>query len=164
VVKEIKPKPLSSRSIFKRKPKKFDDSIFQTIKSIEERLHDSIQPLTLNNLDDSKGTAIMNHFEKSQEYQVKSYREKDATIFRVYPVGKLRRLAEQKKQEVLMKGKPEILPPMGSFERFIIHDYLKERDGIRTESYGEKGKDRHIEIFPLFGRNLKKIKKRKLTR
>jgi spoIIIJ-associated protein len=81
---------------------------------------------------------------------------------KVYPVGKLRRFAEQKAQEVLMKGESEILPPMGSFERFVIHDYLKNRDGVRTESFGE-GKDRHVEIFPLFGRNPKKVK-RKLTR
>ena len=44
----------------------------------------------------------------------------------------------------------------------LVHDYLKDRDGIKTESYGE-GKDRHIEIQPLFGRSPKKSKRR-LTR
>ena len=162
--KETKPNPSTSRSFFKRKSKKIDESIRKIILDVEDKLQDSIQPITLNDLETSQGWEITRHFEKSQEYKVKNYREKDTTVFRIYPIGKLKRLAEQKTQEVLMKGKSEVLPPMGSFERFVIHDYLKEREGIRTESFGEKGKDRHIEISPLFGRGLKKAIKRRLTR
>lgn len=105
---------------------------------------------------------LYEYFEKFKEYKVKSYRETDSTIVKIYPVGKLKRFAEQKMQEVLMKGKSEILPPMGAFERFIIHDYLKEREGVKTESKGEPGKDRRIEILPVFGRGLKKAKPKRM--
>ena len=105
---------------------------------------------------------VHQHFEKTEEYKVKTYHEDDKIILKVYPIGKLKRLAELKAQEVLIKGETEVLPPMGSFERFIIHDYLKDREGVRTESFGE-GKERHIEINPLFGRSPKKVKRR-LTR
>ena len=106
---------------------------------------------------------IHRHFEKTQEYKSKTYRENDNDyIMKIFPVGQLRRFAEQKAQEVLMKGESEVLPPMGAFERFVIHEYLKDRSGIRTESFGE-GAERHIEITPVFGRALKKAKRR-LTR
>jgi predicted RNA-binding protein Jag len=49
---------------------------------------------------------------------------------------------------------------MGSYERFVIHDYLKDRDGVYTESEGEEGKNRHVVIHPHFGRMLKKAKRR----
>ena len=140
-----------------------DEKVRRTIKTIEETLVNSIQSITFRELSGYQRKAIQKHFEHIQEYRIKTYRERDDVIMKVYPVGQLKRLAEQKTQEVLMKGKPEALPPMGSFERFVIHDYLKEREGIKTESFGEEGKDRHIEIYPLFGRTLKKTKK-KLTR
>ena len=80
----------------------------------------------------------------------------------MYPVGELQRMAETKVQEVLMTGESRSLPSMGSYERFIIHEYMKNRSGIRTESFGE-GDDRHVELFPVFGRVPKKAKRR-LTR
>ena len=151
------------RSASKRPTKKPDPSnVKKAIANAEELLHNSIEPALIRGLDGYQRKQVQRHFEKSQEYQVKFYKEKEETILRVYPVGFIRRLTEQKAQEVLMKGKPEELPPMGSFERFIVHDYLKDREGVRTESRGE-GRDRHVEIQPLFGRNPKKAK-RKLTR
>lgn len=147
---------------FSRKPR-IDDKVRKAIKYIEETLVSSIQPLTIRELNGYQRKAVLQHFEHVQEYRLKTYREKENVIMKVYPVGQLKRLAEQKTQEVLMKGKFEALPPMGSFERFVIHDYLKEREGIKTESFGEEGKSRHVEIHPLFGRALKKAKKR-LTR
>lgn len=145
-----------------RRSSRVDEKVRRTIKTIEESLTGSIQSITFRELNGYQRKAIKKHFEHIQEYRIKTYRERDSVIIKVYPVGQLKRLAEQKTQEVLMKGKPEALPPMGSFERFVIHDYLKEREGIKTESFGEEGKDRHIEICPLFGRTLKKAKK-KLT-
>ena len=128
-----------------RKKPKLDNEVQQSIQHIEETLKDSIEPAVIRGFD---------------EFQRK-HRETDDVIMKVYPVGAVKRLTEQKTQEVLMRGVPEVLPPMGSFQRFIIHDYLKDREGVRTESFGE-GKDRHIEIQPLFGRSRKKAK-RKLT-
>jgi hypothetical protein len=158
-----KQSPSSEQGSFNRESIKPDQNIQIILKDIEDTMKDSIKPKTLEHLNGYQRREILGHFEKSQELQIKSYNERGEILLRIYPIGKLKRLAEQKTQEVLMKGKAEILPPMGSFERFIIHDYLKEREGIRTESFGESGKDRHVEISSLFGRNLKKVKKRRLT-
>jgi hypothetical protein len=160
VVKDDRQRPRNSSKIPNRKP---DNShVKKAIDNAEAVLRDSIEPALIRGLDGYQRKQVQRHFEKSQEYQVKFYKEKEETILRVYPVGFIRRLTEQKAQEVLMKGRPEELPPMGSFERFIVHDYLKDREGVRTESRGE-GRDRRVEIQPLFGRNPKKAK-RKLTR
>jgi predicted RNA-binding protein Jag len=159
--REKRPKRVGKR--LRRKPR-VDRKVQESIAQAEEQLRDAIHFMAIRELNGYQRKEIHKHFEKTQEYKVKSYREEDDNvILRVYPVGNLRRLAEQKTQEVLMKGKSEILPPMGSFERFVVHDYLKDREGVKTESFGEKGKDRHVEISPLFGRSPKKTK-RKLTR
>jgi hypothetical protein len=117
---------------------------------------------TLKGLNPLQRKNVQHHFMRTPEYLVKTYREEDSYFLKIYPTGQLRRFAEQKAQEVLMKGECEELPHMGAFERFIIHDYLKDRDGIHTESQGE-GDERHIVISPIFGRTLKKAR-RKLSR
>jgi hypothetical protein len=49
---------------------------------------------------------------------------------------------------------------MSSYERFIVHNVLKEIDSIESSSVGE-GAERHVEIQPQkFGRGLKKIIKK----
>ena len=145
-----------------KKKGRLDEKVKQSISQAEESLKDSLEPATLHGLNRYQTKEIQRYFEKNQEYKTKTYRENDGVILKVYPVGMLKRLTEQKTQEVLMKGKSEVLPPMGAFERFIVHDYLKDREGVKTVSFGE-GKERHVEIHPLFGRNPKKAK-RKLTR
>ena len=148
---------------FRGKPR-MDEQVQRLIAHVEEQLHNSLGAIALRGLNNYQRKQVHEYFEKTQEYKVKSYREgEEDVILKVYPVGNLRRFAEQKTQEVLMNGRPEVLPPMGSFERFVIHDYLKERDGVKTESFGEESKDRHVEISPLFGRSPKKTR-RKLTR
>jgi len=139
-----------------------DKKVEETIAAIQSTLHDSLEPVLIPDLNGFQRKQIHRHFENSLEYRVKAYRELEDVVLKIYPVGQLKRLAEMKAQEVIMKGESEILPPMGAYERFVIHDYLKDRDGIKTESYGE-GKDRHIEISPHFGRMPKKAKRR-LTR
>ena len=152
----------NKRKVFE-KSTKIDVKVQEFIVFVEERLRDSIEPVVLNGLNSFQRKQIHQYFEKTNEYMIKSYKENDGVLLRVYPVGQLKRIAEQKTQEVLMMGKSESLPSMGSFSRFVIHDYLKDRNGIRTQSRGEKGKDRHIVIYPLFGREPKKTK-RKLVR
>jgi len=161
VEQERKKNPEDRKKAFFKKPK-FDEKVKEIIQQIEHTLQDSIESVKVQDLNSFQRKLLHEHFEKSQEYKVKTYRENENVTMKVYPVGKLKRLAELKAQEVLIKGETEVLPPMGSFERFVIHDYLKDRDGVRTESFGE-GRERHIEINPLFGRSPKKIKKR-LTR
>jgi predicted RNA-binding protein Jag len=142
------------------RPKKVDPKVQESIKCAEEKLVDSLTPITLEELNKDQRRELYRYFDRSNEFRVKTYTEGEKSVLRIYPVGNLKRLAEQKIQEVLMHGKPESLPVMGSFERFVIHDYLKEREGVRTASVGEKGKDRHIEIHPVFGRTPKKVKKK----
>lgn len=140
-----------------------DEKVKQTIREAETALLGQMSSFTVKGLNAFQRKMIHRHFEKTQEYKSKTYRENDNDyIMKIFPVGQLRRFAEQKAQEVLMKGESEVLPPMGAFERFVIHEYLKDRSGIRTESFGE-GAERHIEITPVFGRALKKAKRR-LTR
>lgn len=151
-----------SKRPFRSRPA-VDPIVKDEIHKAEIHLVDAWGAYTIKGFNGFQRKCVHEHFEKTQEYRVKSYRENGDCILKIYPVGKLQRLAEQKAQEVLMMGTPVILPPMGAFERFVIHDYLKEREGIKTVSFGNNGLDRHVEIHPLFGRTLKKARRR-LTR
>jgi predicted RNA-binding protein Jag len=143
-----------------KKHRQADQEVKRLISETEKKLATILEPETIRGMNSFQRKQIYRHFEKTQEFRIKSYKDEKEIILRVYPVGNLKRLAEQKMQEVLIKGKVESLPPMGAFERFVIHDYLKEREGVRTESAGEKGKDRHVEIHPIYGRTPKKVRKR----
>lgn len=147
---------------YRSKEQQMDEKTKEAIAEAENALLGNMTSYSLSGLNAFQRKMIHKHFERTQEYKSKTYREDEDYILKVFPVGQLRRFAEQKAQEVLMKGEKEALPPMGSFERFVIHEYLKDRSGVRTESFGE-GSDRHIEISPIFGRALKKAKRR-LTR
>ena len=144
---------------FRSRHAPMDEKVKQVISEAETTLSGSMTPYSTKGLNAFQRKMLHKHFERTQEYKVKAYQEESDYTIKIFPVGQLRRFAEQKAQEVLMSGENQALPPMGAFERFIIHDYLKDRGGIRTESFGE-GDDRHIEISPLFGRTLKKAKRR----
>ena len=136
-----------------------DPEVKQAVEDAVAALQDNLQPSVIAGFNAYQRRQVFRYFEKIPEFGVKSYRHDEDFIMKIFPVGGLKRLAEQRAQEVLMQGEPEKLPPMGSYERFVIHTYLKDRGGIRTESEGE-GPDRHIVIYPIFGRNLKKAKRR----
>ena len=140
-----------------------DPALEELFNTIETSFNDTLKPYHVTGLKGLQRKLIRQRYERSQEYAIKSYRDGEEVIFKIYPVGRLRRMAEQKMQEVMMNGRASSLPPMGAYERFVIHDYLKERDGITTESQGLEGKDRHIIVKPLFGREPRK-QKRRLTR
>jgi hypothetical protein len=145
------------------KPMPTDPALEALFDQIEASFHDTLKPFRVTGLKGFHRKIIRQRYENSHEYAIKSYRNGEEVIFKIYPVGRLRRIAEQKMQEVMMNGRSSSLPPMGAYERFIVHDYLKERDGITTESQGIEGKDRHIVVKPLFGREPRK-QKRRLTR
>jgi predicted RNA-binding protein Jag len=147
-----------------RKPEfEMDETAKERIDAASEHFRESLDPFRMEGLNPYQRKGIHRHYERMPEYQVRTLRDEgDEVILIIYPVGHLQRNAETVLQEVLMTGERRILPPMGSFERFIVHEYLKNRGGVRTESYGE-GVDRHVEIFPIFGRTPKKAKRR-LTR
>jgi len=145
-----------------REPRQSDEQVDKAIADVQAALYDKLEPAIITSLNGFQRKQVYRFFEKTCEFKVKAVRENDDYILKVYPLGQLRRIAEQKTQLVLMNGKPESLPPMDSYERFLIHDYLKDRDGVKTESSGVIDKDRHVEIHPIFGRTKKKKKKRRL--
>ena len=60
----------------------------------------------------------------------------------------------------MQTGQSIVLPYLGNYERFVIHNYLKDFDGIETKSVGE-GDQRRLEIKQAkFGRSLKRIIKK----
>lgn len=143
----------------RRRGPQMDPDVKQAIEKAIELLQDNLQPSLIAGFNAFQRKQVHQYFERIPEFAVKSYRHEENFNMKVYPVGALKRLAEQRSQEVIMRGESEKLPSMGSYERFIIHDYLKDRAGVRTESEGE-GADRHVVIYPIFGRNLKKAKRR----
>ena len=136
-----------------------DPEVKKAIDQAMSALQEDLKPSVITGFNAFQRKQVFRYFEKMPEFGVKSYRQDEDFIMKVFPVGGLKRLAEQRAQEVLMQGEPEKLPPMGSYERFVIHAYLKDRGGVRTESEGE-GPDRHVVIYPIFGRHLKKAKRR----
>jgi len=141
---------------------KLDPKVEEEITRIKTYFQDHLDPLEIQNLNAFQRKQLHLYFEKHREYLVRSIRDqanKEVVVLRVYPLGELQRMAEARVQEVLITGEPQQLPPMDAFARFLVHDYLKDREGIRTESFGE-GKERHVRIFPVFGRELKKAKRR----
>ncbi|HOT96038.1 MAG TPA: R3H domain-containing nucleic acid-binding protein [bacterium] len=138
--------------------------IIALVKQVEDNLMDALAPVCLTQLDASERRQVHRHFDHSTEYATKTYKiTENEYELRVYPVGNLRRLAERSAEQAIKTGQKVALPPMSSYERFIIHEVLKGNDAVKGVSHGE-GAERHIEIEPeLYGRSLKKmIKKIKL--
>ncbi len=130
------------------------------IADIEAKLQDSIKPEQIRGLNSFERKMIHRHFDHNKEYQTRTYRDGDNYTLCVYPVGNLERLAQQKAQECLETGTEVDLPPMGSYERFIVHNALKDVAGVESVSHGE-GPERHVQIVSKkFGRGLKKIVKK----
>lgn len=137
-----------------------DPQVKLELNAAMENIQTGLAPYEIKGLNAFQRKQVHRYFERLQEYGVKTYRiDDDAYVMKIFPVGALKRLAEQVAQEVLMQGDAGDLPPMGAYERYVIHDYLKDRAGIQTRSEGE-GEDRHIRVMPIFGRSLKKSKRR----
>ena len=151
------------RRPFRRPPREeeFDNSnIKRIISEVEEKLKDSLKPEPLSGLNSFERKMIHRHFDSSRDFKTRTYRNGEDYTLCVYPVGNLERFAKAKAQECLDSGGEVDLPPMPSFERFIVHSVLKEMPGIETVSHGE-GEERHIQIgSKKFGRGLKQIVKK----
>ncbi len=138
--------------------------IEKLVKQIREELVDSIEPITIPELNAFERKLIHRQFDNNPNIVTKTYRIGDDDFeLRVYPVGNLKRYAQKKADESIETRKKIELPHMSNYERFVIHDYLKEIDTVKTTSEGEED-DRHIVIEPaVFGRGLRRmIKKIKL--
>jgi predicted RNA-binding protein Jag len=144
------------RDRYERNPK-----IDALIKKIREELVDSIEPIVIPELNAFERKLVHRQFDSNSDIVTKTYRLGDDDYeLRVYPVGNLRRYAQKKADEAVATRAKVVLPHMSNYERFVVHDYLKDVDNIKTKSVGEED-DRHIEIEPeVFGRGLKRIIKK----
>jgi predicted RNA-binding protein Jag len=134
--------------------------IDQILIDIQRKLRDSLEPYHVENLNSFERKRIHSFFDHKQDYETRTYRNQGQYVLKVIPTGNLKRLAKEHAEKVLETGKTAILPYLGSYERFIVHDYLKGFEGIETKSIGE-GADRRLEIKPVkFGRSLKRIIKK----
>ncbi len=129
-----------------RRTEEKNEKVEELIRKIKEELVDSIEPICLHDLNAYERKLIHRYFERGGEITTKTYRigEEDYEL-RIFPVGNLRRYAQKMADQAVSTRQKVVLPPMSSYERFIIHDYLKSLDTVKTHSVGE-GDDRHIEI------------------
>jgi len=151
------------RSFRRRRPfqdRRSNKNIREIVEKIEEKLKDSIKPEAVTGLNSFERKMVHRHFDHSKEFHTRTYRNGNDYTLYVYPVGNLERLAREKAQECLETGADVELPPMGSYERFVVHNAIKDIVGVESVSHGE-GPDRHVQIVSKkFGRGLKKIVKK----
>lgn len=71
----------------------------------------------------------------------------DAAGYRARRATLLEQDADDAVEEALETGKPVALDAMNAVERRVVHEYLRDRDGIETYSEGDEP-DRHLVIAP----------------
>lgn len=71
----------------------------------------------------------------------------DSNGYRERRMRSLERLAEATARQVVEYGSPIRLDPMLSWERWVIHTTLKDRDDVKTESVGE-APERKVVVLP----------------
>jgi predicted RNA-binding protein Jag len=149
------------RTRYQRRPSYDKRKIIQILEDVQQRAEESYEPIQLENLNAFERKKVHQFFEDDPDFETRTYRSEDERfVLWVYPVGKLRAFAEEKAMEAKESGKSVALPPMSSYERFLVHSALKEWGDIETLSEGE-GENRHVVIHPMrFGRRLKRIAKR----
>ena len=141
----------------KRGRTKSGDKIHRILKDVQRKLQDSHKPEVLKHLNSFERKQIHRFFDDKPDFETKTYRTDGDFVLKVYPIGKIKELAQTKAQQAIETQNAVSLPSMGSFERYVVHDALKDFEQIETKSTGE-GLERHVEIHPVkFGRGLKKI-------
>ena len=74
--------------------------------------------------------------------------EVDAAGYRDRRRQALERQADQAAADALRSARPVALDAMSATERKVVHEYLKDRDGVETYSEGTEP-DRHLVVAPL---------------
>ncbi|MFQ5771690.1 MAG: hypothetical protein ACE5HX_14245, partial [bacterium] len=95
-------------------------NIPKIISEVEAKLQNSIKPESLVGLNSFERKLIHRHFDHNNDFQTRTYRDGDKFTLFVYPVGNIERFAKEKAQESLSSGAEVTLPPMGSYERYIV--------------------------------------------
>ncbi len=150
-----------NKTVHRSRPSTDMNKIDQILIDIQRRLRDSLESYCVENLNSFERKRIHSFFDnKKEDFETRTYRKGEQFILKVIPVGNLKRLAKENAEKVLKTGDPVVMPYLGNYERFVIHNYLKDFDGIETKSVGE-GPDRRLEIKQAkFGRSLKRIIKK----
>ncbi len=137
-----------------------DERIQRLIRNAQDMLVDSTQAVCLEDLNAYERKRVHQFYDRKDDYETKTYRNGEEYLLWIFPVGKLRQYALDQAQSSLETGEQINLPPMSNYERFIVHDALKDIESIETNSFGEDD-ERHIRITPVrFGRKIKKIVKK----
>jgi predicted RNA-binding protein Jag len=148
------------KATFRRKPDLDMNKIDRILIDIQRKLRDSLEPYTVEDLNSFERKRIHSFFDNKEDFETRTYRHEGQYLLKVIPVGNLKHLARESADKVLETGKPAILPYVGNYERYVIHNYLKDFEGIETKSVGEE-LERRLEIKPKrFGRSLKRIIKK----
>jgi spoIIIJ-associated protein len=71
----------------------------------------------------------------------------DAAGYRERRAALLQQDADEAVEEALRTGEPVALDAMNAVERRVVHEYLRDRDGIETYSEGTEP-DRHLVVAP----------------
>jgi spoIIIJ-associated protein len=72
----------------------------------------------------------------------------DAAGYRERRAALLQHDADEAADEALRVGAPVALDAMNAVERRVVHEYLRDRDGIETYSEGAEP-DRHLVVAPI---------------
>jgi len=145
---------------YRSKPGPNIGKIDQILIDVQRKLRDSLRPYCVENLNSYERKRIHSFFDNKEDYDTRTYRQEGRFVLKVIPVGNLKRLAKENAEKVLRTGETVVMPYLGNYERFIVHDYLKDFEGIETKSVGE-GEERRLEIKQAkFGRTLKRIIKK----
>ncbi|HEX4806834.1 MAG TPA: R3H domain-containing nucleic acid-binding protein [Conexibacter sp.] len=72
----------------------------------------------------------------------------DAAGYRDRRAALLQQDADEAVEEVLRTGEPVALDAMNAVERRVVHEYLRDRDGIETYSEGTEP-DRYLVVAPV---------------
>ena len=148
------------KTTFRNKPDVDMAKIDSILIDIQRKLRDSLEPYTVENLNSFERKRIHSFFDNKDDFETRTYRQEERYVLKVIPIGNLKRLAKQNAEKVIETGETVVLPYVGNYERYVIHNYLKDFEGIETKSIGED-LNRRLEIKPIrFGRSLKKIIKR----
>ena len=149
------------KTSYRDRPRTDMSKIDEILIDIQRKLRDSLEPYCVENLNSFERKRIHSFFDnKKEDFETRTYRKGEQFVLKVIPVGNLKRLAKENAEKVLKTGETIVMPYLENYERFVIHNYLKDFDGIETKSVGE-GKDRRLEIKQAkFGRSLKRIIKK----
>src|SRR4051794_5994510 len=74
----------------------------------------------------------------------------DAAGYRDRRAALLQQDADEAVAEVLQTGEPVALDAMNAVERRVVHEYLRDREGVETFSEGDEP-DRHLVVAPANG-------------